>query len=530
MKLYEENNRLHAENARLRKQLDSYKSGEEYSKIEKQYISTIEKQNKTISRLEHELEKQNGRYAERGSKIRNLEMLLFTARTEIAELHEKIQDKDKEIISLTKELSEEKELNHKLTAQIKRDFTNSSIPSSLVPNHKKICNSRTKTGKKPGGQPGHKGHCRKQYEPTKIIELPAPAEVEGNKEYYRTGKTVKRQIVDLSFSVNVTEYRADEYRSRITGKTLHAEFPKGLYNEVCYGPGINATAYLLNNYCNTSIDKVQEFIKVISGGQLEISKGYIASLWKKVSKNAEDICKEIAQDLLLSPYINVDGTNVRINGKQAYVYVTANEKYTLFHYRDSKGLKAIQGTPLTDYQHTLVHDHDVSYYHFGRDHQECLAHVLRYLQDSIENEPHLKWNTMMKSYLQKLISDTKAGSQLNYETVMIDYLAILDLALKEYSDHPPSKYYRDGFCLATRMKEYADAHMLFVQDPSVPYTNNLAERECRKIKRKCKQVISFRSSQSVIDYCAFLSLIETKKNCGISPFDALLSIFSPCEQ
>ena len=79
MKLYEENNRLHAENARLRKQLDSYKSGEEYSKIEKQYISTIEKQNKTISRLEHELEKQNGRYAERGSKIRNLEMLLFTA-------------------------------------------------------------------------------------------------------------------------------------------------------------------------------------------------------------------------------------------------------------------------------------------------------------------------------------------------------------------------------------------------------------------------------------------------------------------
>ena len=50
----------------------------------------------------------------------------------------------------------------KLTAQINKDFENSSLPSSLQgPRKKKIPNSRVRTGRKPGGQPGHKGHAAK---------------------------------------------------------------------------------------------------------------------------------------------------------------------------------------------------------------------------------------------------------------------------------------------------------------------------------------------------------------------------------
>ena len=36
-------------------------------------------------------------------------------------------------------------------------------------------------------------------------------------------------------------------------------------------------------------------------------------------------------------------------------------------------------------------------------------------------------------------------------------------------------YYRDGFNLAQRMKEYRDAHLLFLHDRRIPATNNLAE-------------------------------------------------------
>ena len=52
------------------------------------------------------------------------------------------------------ELEEEQGKNLKLHAQINRDYENSSIPSSKAIRRKKIANSREKTRRKPGGQPG----------------------------------------------------------------------------------------------------------------------------------------------------------------------------------------------------------------------------------------------------------------------------------------------------------------------------------------------------------------------------------------
>lgn len=54
----------------------------------------------------------------------------------------------------------------------------------------------------------------------------------------------------------------------------------------------------------------------------------------------------------------------------------------------------------------------VSSYNYGSDHQECLAHVLRYLQDSIENEPELTWNVKMKEFLSSLIHSFKSEPHL----------------------------------------------------------------------------------------------------------------------
>lgn len=75
-------------------------------------------------------------------------------------------DKAKEIrlqyYETAAELEEERGKNLKLHAQINRDYENSSIPSSKSIKRKKIANSREKTGRKPGGQPGHPGHRRKK--------------------------------------------------------------------------------------------------------------------------------------------------------------------------------------------------------------------------------------------------------------------------------------------------------------------------------------------------------------------------------
>ena len=75
----------------------------------------------------------------------------------------------------------------------------------------------------------------------------------------------------------------------------------------------------------------------------------------------------------------------------------------LYFAREKKGHEGVKGTVTEDYHGIIVHDHDVTFYNYGTNHQECLAHVLRYLKDSMENEADRVWNRQMHSLVQEMI-------------------------------------------------------------------------------------------------------------------------------
>lgn len=124
-------------------------------------------------------------------------------------------------------LEEERWKSKKLTAQVNRDFENSSIPSSKQKSgKKKMPNSREKTGKRPGRQPGHKGHARRQHKPDVTYEMPAPVKYTDNPDYYETGKMIRKQKISILLNAKITEYVTKEYRNRKTGARVHASFPE----------------------------------------------------------------------------------------------------------------------------------------------------------------------------------------------------------------------------------------------------------------------------------------------------------------
>ena len=286
-------------------------------------------------------------------------------------------------------LEEEQGKNLKLRAQINRDYENSSIPSSKAVRRKKITNNREKTGRRPGGQPGHKGHCRKRQEPTQpVILLPPPEEALEDCAFKKTARTIVKQMVSIRMVLNVTEYHADVYYNSHTGERAHAAFPDGVIDDVNYDGSIRAFLFLLNNDCCTSIDKSRAFLSDLTGGKLNISKGMISRLNREFALKTEPERRSAYADMLLSPVMHTDCTNARENGKSCQVYVCATpDGKALYFAREKKGHEGVKGTVTEDYQGILVHDHDITFYNYGADHQECLAHVLRYLKASIENEP-----------------------------------------------------------------------------------------------------------------------------------------------
>ena len=447
-------------------------------------------------------------------------------------------DKAKEIrlqyYETAAELEEERGKNLKLRAQINRDYENSSIPSSKSIKRKKIANSREKTGRKPGGQPGHPGHRRKKQEPTQpVILLPAPEKVLEDSDFKKTGRTIIKQMMGIQVLLNVVEYHADVYYNTKTGERVHAAFPDGVVDEVNYDGSIRAFLFLLNNDCCVSIDKSRKFLSDLTGGKLNISKGMISKLSREFALKTVPERRAAYADMLLSPVMHTDCTNAKENGKSCHVYVCAvPDGKVLYFAREKKGHEGIKGTVTEDYQGILVHDHDVTFYNYGADHQECLAHVLRYLKDSIENEPDRIWNKEMRSLLQEMIH-FRNGIQLPHKpdpkTISEfekRYQAVLETARREYGDIPANDYYRDWYNLFLRMEKYMRNHLLFLHDLRVPATNNEAERLLRNYKRKQAQAVIFRSFESIDYLCQCMSmLVLMRREEPANIFDRVSRIF-----
>jgi hypothetical protein len=543
----------------LESQVQAFKSEEKYITMRSEFKSQLSAKDRVIRNLESELmsarretvtarhkwmevfddmEKEHLKeLAKKDRKINELMERALKAERQCDEWKDKNKELLKEMYKVKVELDEEQGRNMKLTAQVNRDYENSSIPSSQKLNHKKIVNNREKTGKKPGGQPGHVGHRRKKLTPTNRIDIPAPEKYADSPDFKPTENTITKQVINIRVSAVVDEYATPEFRNVITGQRVHAEFPEGVVNDVNYGGSVKSFAYLLNNNCNVSIEKVSDLISELTRGEIKISTGMINGLSREFSQKTEAEQRKAFADMLLSPVMNIDLTTARVNGKNANVVVCAAPSLIMYFARKNKGHKSVIGTPIEDYQNTLIHDHESTFYKYARWHQECLEHVLRYLKDSMSNEPNFKWNRLMWELIRETIHFWKsiAPDEMRnpdevapekVESFEARYDEILKLAEEEYKYEPPSKYYIKGYNLFIKLRKYRKEHLLFLHDIRVSPTNNLAERLLRIFKRKQAGAISFRSLESLDFLCRCMGTVASLREQSQNLFESIAEIYN----
>ena len=453
---------------------------------------------------------------------------------EIESLLNEMEDKYQEALRKIKELEKEKEDKNakakSLEHQLAQSSLNSSLPSSMDrPNQKRAneYNGRKKTGKKPGAQKGHPHHPRKNnYKANKSIIISPDSSILNNPDFEKTGKSKTRTLLDIVLSCDITNYISEEYRNKKTGEIYYPSFPDGIDNEVNYGSNLKTFISWLSSYCNVSIEKIKETIEEMTGGVISPSTGFISELQSKIATNMKDERNGIVSRLLASKALNVDLTNANVNSNSNFVMSITNGKDVLYDFMEHKNIECYDKTILGAFLGGLIHDHEVTLYRYGDRnlHQECLVHLLRYTRSAIEENDDINWPKLFYDFLQEIIKEYKDESIDNddvHERAVKKLDNIIKTGETEYQISPPNKYEQEGYKLLNRISKYKNEMLLFLTNENFGYDNNIVERLNRIFKRKQKQVIVFRSQQSVQSYCTILSIIETAKLNNYSPYEAI---------
>ena len=280
--------------------------------------------------------------------------------------------------------------------------------------------------------------------------------------------------------------------------------------------------------------RVRTFLCDISDGKVQISNGMICNLAKQFSRKTEAERNELFLKHLGADVLHADFTFARKKGKQTSAMITATEDSVLYQARAKKGDEGVKGTPVELFNGTLVSDHESAIVKHGSRRQECMSHILRYTIASIESEQKMKWNRRMLRWIKRAIkhwhsyqNDSADAWRKKSDKLIEQFLDIVKHGMMEYEYDPPGKYFRDGYNLCKRIQDSPNDYVLFLKDPNVPPTNNLAERCARKYKRKAHQVMSFRGDHGDKYFCDALSIIETLKCRKLNLYREISSRFAP---
>lgn len=448
-------------------------------------------------------------------------------RTEKREHKEDVKRLEKMIEKKNEEIKVLKKDNERMRRIINNDSSNSSLPPSSDRKGKpaNTYNSRKKSDRKVGGQIGHKGTTLTKADVEKKIQEGKLAHTITS-HGCGTGKYVSKYVIDLQVTATAHEHRfyADE-KGEIN-------IPEKYKSDVSYGSFIKAMSVELYSVGVMANDRICEFINTISGNALDISKGSVYGFCKKFAQKAEPSVTQIKEELLNAKTISTDATVMTVNGKTAYIRNQSTSEAVLYSAMESKNIDTLKTTGvLSDYTGTLVHDHETALYRFGTAHGECNVHLLRYLKKNTE-ETGNQWSSELSELLcamntqrKKYIAENTVFTAAQIADYYQKYSELIEKGRVQNKQTKGEVAKREERTLLNRLDSYKDNHLLFLKDFSVPFENNMSERDLRKCKNRQKMSGGFRKQTGNEMYCTIMSVIETCKRKEMQVFDNIRKIF-----
>jgi transposase len=427
-----------------------------------------------------------------------------------------------------------------------KDSHNSSKPPSSDGLRKVPKSLRTKSGNKPGGQPGHPGTTLCLSEQPDLTLSCTPTTCTGcgaSLDGVAPVAYERRQVHDLPpLRLQVTEHRASVVVCPTCQTRTTALFPANVSQPVQYGSQIKALCVYLQEYHLLPFARTQELLADLFGTSL--SEGTLLNTLAACHARLAPVEAAIKEAVQQAEVGHFDETGVRVQKKLHWLHTASTPSLTYLACHAKRGQEAMDAIGvLPGFTGTAVHDAFVSYTGYECAHALCNAHLLReliFLQEQAQAAKQVQhpWAGEMITLLLSIKSAIETAQAEGHSHLCApaltefeaQYQTLVTAGLAANPSRAPSgkrgrTKQSPARNLLMRLDTQREAVLAFMCHFAVPFDNNLAERDLRMTKVHQKVSGCFRSMEGAAMFCRIRGYLSTLRKQGIPLLTALQSVF-----
>jgi transposase len=428
-------------------------------------------------------------------------------------------------------------------AQAQRDSHTSSKPPSSDGLRRRTKSLRQPSGKKPGGQLGHRGETLHLVATPDLVVEHRPAVCAHCQTPLADAPVLgreRRQVQELPpVRLVVTEHQALHLRCPTCQAVTVGTFPAQTPSRAQYGSQLRALAVYLVEEQFVPLGRVQHLLRELFG--VRLGRGTLVGWIQQAARVLAPMEEQLKAALRRAPVLHNDETGVRRAGTLAWAHVASTSRLTHYAISATRGHAAIDAIGiLPGYGGVSVHDALASYRAYTNcRHALCNIHHLREL--TFLEEAHAQaWAKDLKALLREMKAATDQARAQGHtrlapavrEPFLVRYQALLAAGLA--ANPPPVR--RPGQRgrlkqsparnLLERLLLEQEAVLAFLDDLTIPFDNNQAERDLRTLKVQQKVSGCFRSDGGGDAFARLRSYLATLRKQGQALLAALHSVFA----
>jgi transposase len=441
----------------------------------------------------------------------------------------------------------------RLTAQVKQlqdrlatNSHNSSKPPSSDGLARKTKARREKSGKKPGGQPGHQGQTLTMVDDPDqtLAHLPERcAACQASLAAVPATEITRRQVFDLPpLALAVTEHQVGTRVCPGCGHPNRGEFPAWVTQPVQYGPRLLSFVVYLLIFQLVPYERVTELVADLWGTGL--SEGTIYTAVQRCFAGLAATAEQIKAGIRAARWAGFDETGGRIAGKLQWCHTASTPLLTHLEWHPKRGREALEAIDLFPrLGGCALHDAWSPDLWYDGEHALCNAHHLRELTYLVERDGQAWAQGMIELLLSAKARGEAArevgATALDPATVAAVAAEYQRLLAAGWAANPRGDPEAGAVAgkprgrgkqsqaqnLLQRLGQYARETLAFVHDLEIPFDNNQAERDLRMIKVQQKVSGCFRSSAGADYYARIRSYISTMRKQGQPILFAIEQVF-----